>query len=109
MVGIVGEFTCGNCETTVDLKKDKGGKFYYHCDCGQHFMRGKRGADIVLTKGIIFGAARNVTETAPASPAPVVEKTPLRKGPLAPPKPKPVTPPAPPVAEKQQPEKLTFL
>ncbi len=92
----IGEFTCGNCDETVDLKKDVGGKFYYHCGCGQHFMRGKRGPDIVLSKGNIYGA-----EPPKPKPEPVTEKPPVTSpsrnvtesggigAPKPPPKPKP--------------------
>jgi len=55
MAEIVGEFKCGNCAETVPLKKDNKQKFYYVCSCGQHFMRGPEGANVVLSKGVIFG------------------------------------------------------
>lgn len=95
MAEIVGEFPCGNCDDVVPLKKDNGGKFYYHCRCGQHFMRGRDGADVVLSKGTIFGAKPvNVTEkpqvdsvtekpvTGPAPPPPKkksVTETPIQQ------------------------------
>ena len=88
MAEVMGEIVCGNCSTEVPLKKDAKGKFYYHCPCGQHFMRGPKGADVVLEKAKIYGVGKsapvNVTEETVAQPV-------KRNGPTPPPKPVNVT------------------
>lgn len=82
MAEIVGEIVCGNCSSEVPLKKDNKGKFYYHCPCGQHFMRGPEGANTVLERAKIYGAE------APEKPVNVnvtkKEKPVKRNGPVPP-------------------------
>ncbi|HEX5339813.1 MAG TPA: hypothetical protein VFX47_02920 [Gammaproteobacteria bacterium] len=69
---IMGDMTPCLCGAeSGSVRKDKNGKLFVLCECGQHFMRTARGQDMILSRAEIYGAAKRKEVTdVPTGPEP---------------------------------------
>ena len=90
-VGTIECAWCGN--PAADVGRDKGGKLYVVCDCGQHFLRTHIGQRIIRKA---MAADEPPAEPPPPAPRkPAAKPATKRAGPAAPPEPPAEPAPAP--------------
>lgn len=54
----IGEIVCAWCASDAPVRKRKDGKLYVMCpSCGQQFLNGIHGQDVILERAEIYGAA----------------------------------------------------